>query len=169
MSRPHSDACAEYFRQYVDLVPDGDFAVTFGGQFSETMGTLEALSEDLWAHRYDVGKWSVKGVVGHMVDTERIMTTRALAFARGESRNLPGFEQNDYNAAADFDARRSSSLVAEWKGLRAANLALWGSLGDAELDRQGQADDKLVTVRALFWIVAGHERHHMNVIRERYL
>lgn len=169
MTRPRADTYADYFQQYVDQVPDGDLNATSAACFAESIGMLEGLSDDQWMHRYQPGKWSVKELVGHIVDTERIMTTRALVFARGESQDYPGFEQDDFVAAADFDGRSPKNILDEWKGLRASTAALYESLSDAELDRSGTADGKACTARALFWIVAGHERHHMKVLRERYL
>lgn len=169
MTRPDPADYASYFKQYVDQVPDGDLAATYESQFAETLATLSDLDDDRWTARYEPGKWSVKELVGHIIDTERIMSTRALVFARNESQEYPGFEQNDFVAATNLDGRSSTSLLEEWKGLRAANLALMGSLSDEELDRSGVVEGNRMTPRALFWVLAGHERHHMRVLRDRYL
>ena len=169
MKRPAADACASYFHGYIEQVPDGDFAAESDAFFAGAMATLSELPEERWNSSYEPGKWTVKELVGHCIDTERIMSTRALAFARGDVEAYPGFDQDVYVTGARFDARSPASLLAEWKGLHEANAALRESFSEEELDRAGMADGKPTTVRALWWVIAGHERHHMRVLRERYL
>ncbi|HEX5726419.1 MAG TPA: DinB family protein, partial [Longimicrobiaceae bacterium] len=130
---------------------------------------LRGLPEALHGHRYAEGKWSIREVAGHLADTERIITYRALRIARGDATPLPGFDENAYVAAAGFDARPLESLVAEWEAVREATLAFFRSVDAEAAARRGTANDNAVSVRALAHIVAGHAEHHLEILRTRYL
>ena len=119
--------------------------------------------------RYAPGKWSLTEVIGHVVDTERVLATRAMLFARGDAKPLPGFDQDALIEGAMFDDRPLASLVDEFEHLRRANVALFGSWGEEAQARRGVASGCAFTVRALVTIVAGHALHHLDVVRERYL
>jgi hypothetical protein len=168
-ARPSAEEYAPYYEKYVSLVPAGDVVETLERQGAETLALLRGLSEEQAASRYEPGKWSVKEVVGHIIDGERIFAYRALRFARGDRTPLPGFEQDDYVSGGDFDARTLSDLTDEFGHVRRATLALLRPLGEAEWRRTGTASDNEVSVRALAHIIAGHELHHLNVLRARYL
>ena len=120
------------------------------------------------SHRYAEGKWSVREVVGHMADTERIMTYRLLRIARGDETPLAGFDENAYQLKSGFDSRPLASVVAELRAVRNATLALVRSLDAAALDRAGTANNHRTTARALAWIAAGHFQHHADILRTRY-
>lgn len=168
-TQPQTTEYAPYYGKYTSLVPEGDIVDTLTTQLEDTLSALRALSEEQASSRYAPGKWSVKEVVGHMIDTERIFGHRAFRFARNDHSALPGFEQDDYVNAANFDARPIKDLADEFELVRRANLSLLRSLDEEAWLRRGVASDNEVSVRALAYIMAGHETHHMNIIRERYL
>lgn len=168
-TRPEQTEYLPYYEKYVTLVPAGDIIETLRRQHEETLALLGGLDEAQGNHAYEPGKWSVKGVVGHVIDSERIFAYRALRFARGDQTPLPGYDQDEYGRAANFDARTLADLVAEFASVRAATLALFRSLADEAWSRRGTANNAEVSVRALAHIIAGHELHHVQVLRERYL
>jgi len=168
-TQPDANEYAPYYGKYISLVPAGDVVATLGRQLDETLSLLRGLSEEQAESRYEPGKWSIKEVVGHVLDTERIFGHRAFRFARNDQQPLPGFEQDGYVLAANFSHRQLGDLAAEFEHLRRANLYLLGSLDEAAWLRRGVASDNEVSVRALAYIMAGHEAHHMRIVRERYL
>lgn len=168
-SRPADDEYLAYYGRYIAQVPDGDLRETLEGQLAETVMLLNGVGEAGAGTRYAPGKWSVKQVVGHLTDAERIFAYRAVCAARGETGGLPAFDENRYVDNAHFDARSLNSLLGELTAVRRATLALLHNLDDEELMRRVTANDAPVSVRALAWIIAGHERHHTTIIRERYL
>jgi uncharacterized damage-inducible protein DinB len=165
---PAYDEYAEYYRRYVDAVPAGDLLVTLERQLEEMVTLLDTFGEARAGHRYGPGKWSVKEVVGHVVDAERIFTMRALCAARGETAPLPSFDENAYVAHSNADARTLNALMGELTAVRRATLALFRSLDETALARRVTASGYPVTARALAWITAGHDRHHARILRERY-
>jgi hypothetical protein len=152
----------------VDLVAEGDILATLATQIEGTLAELRKVSEADSLKRYAPGKWSMREVVGHLIDTERIFAYRALRFARGDRQDLPGFEQDDYVAVAQFDRRPWSGLVEEFEALRMSNLLMFRGLDDEAWRRQGVANGNAMSVRAAAYVIAGHELHHMRVLRERY-
>lgn len=168
MQRP---AAAEYspsFQNYVTLVPDGPILAHLEERMVGTADLLLPLTEAQAMHRYAKGKWSVKEVVGHLADAERVFAYRALCIGRGDKTPLPGFEENDYVANANTDRRPLWQIVEELRVLRAATLSLFNGFDAAAAARVGNANGNPVSVRALAWIIAGHELHHLGVLRERY-
>jgi hypothetical protein len=168
-ARPSADEYAPYFEKYVSLVPAGDVVETLERQLGETLALLRGLDEEQGGSRYEPGKWSVKELVGHLVDAERVFAYRALSFARGDRTPLPGFEQDDYVAGGNFDARTLKDLIDEFDSVRRATVALLRPLDEEAWRRTGTANDNPFSVRALAYIVAGHELHHLNVLKTRYL
>jgi len=168
-NRPSPDEYAPYYHKYVSLVPAGDVLATLAEQGTAAADLWAGLDEARAGRRYAPGKWSVKEVVGHLLDTERVFALRALWFARGGAGPLPSMEQDDWVAAGCFDARRLADLAAEYAVLRRASLLQFGSFDAGALGRRGVASGREITVRAFPWLIAGHERHHLTVIRERYL
>ncbi len=168
-AKPESNEYASYYERYVSLVPEGGVVETLERQGAETLALLRGLTEEQGAHRYEEGKWSVKQVFGHMVDTERIFAYRALAVARGEGQPLPGMDQEEYMAGVDFDARTIADLADEFEAVRRSNVIMFRSFTPEAWARRGTASDYEVTVRALAYILAGHEAHHLRILRERYL
>jgi hypothetical protein len=169
ISKPATGEFAPYYARYIDLVPDGDALATLAAQIHGTVSTLRAISDADSLKRYAAGKWSIREVLGHMTDSERIFGCRALRFARNDQTPLPGFEQDDYIAPARCDARPWPGLIAEFEALRQSNLHMFRGFDQEAWLRQGTANNTPVSVRALAYMIAGHERHHMNIIREKYL
>ncbi|HKR63703.1 MAG TPA: DinB family protein [Thermoanaerobaculia bacterium] len=167
--RPASTDYASYYGGYVELVPEEDVLAAIEKQSSETQKMLAAIDETRGAYRYEDGKWSVKEVLGHVIDAERIFGYRALAIARGDTNSLPGFDEKRYMEHAGFDAWRVGDLAEEYALLRRANIVMLRNLPAEAWDRRGIANNGEVTTRALAFIMLGHERHHLNVLRERYL
>lgn len=137
-------------------------------QPAELHRDLSRLTEAQALLRYAPGKWTPKEVLLHLIDTERIFTYRALRFARGDAQSLPGFDENEFAANSEANDRPLSDLLTEYHAVRAATLALFGSFNAAQLDRVGLANGGATSVRALVFITAGHERHHLAILRERY-
>lgn len=169
IERPAPSEFAPHFARYIERVPEGDLLEILGRQVDETAGLMRGLSERDAAFRYAPGKWSIKQVIGHVADTERIMVYRALCFARGERAALPGFEEDDYVKHAKFDARPLADLVGELRAARGATIPFFAGLDAEELARTGTANNRPYSVRSLAYIVAGHERHHAAILAERYL
>ncbi len=167
--RPAPDEYHPHFSSYLALVPDGSIVETLRRQLGETRALLGSLSPERATHRYAPGTWSVTEVVGHLADAERVFAYRALCFARGDRTPLPGFDESAYAARARYASRPLGEVLAELESARAASLALFGTFDEAELSRRGTANDSEISVRALVWIVAGHELHHRALLRERYL
>lgn len=168
LSRPSSSEYAPSHSGYVGAVPDGDVLALFERQGRETVALLRGIREEQSLHRYAPGKWSIREVVGHLIDAERVFTYRALTFARADEGPLPGFEENEWAAASNAHHRTLAELVEEFAAVRAASLALFRGLSQAEFARSGKASGHPVSVRGLAYVVAGHERHHVRILRERY-
>jgi DinB superfamily len=172
MSLTRSPAADEYPPAYADYVgrvpPQADVIDVLAGQLRETSSRLAAIPDTRGGFRYAPGKWSVKEVIGHLSDAERIFVYRALRFARGDTAPLAGFDENAYVPEAGADARALSDLVEEWVAVRQATLTFVRSLAPAAWSRRGVADGNPITVLALAYVVAGHEHHHLEVLRTRY-
>lgn len=169
LTRPAGSEFAPYYAGYIERVADGDLIGSLVAQQRETQALVRAIPESRGDHRYAPGKWTVREVLGHMADAERIFAYRALRIARGDQTPLPAFDENAFVANARFAARPLESLADELQIVRDATLALLRPLNDAELTRVGTASEHPVTPRALAWIIAGHELHHVAILRERYL
>ncbi|HEX5133182.1 MAG TPA: DinB family protein [Candidatus Krumholzibacteria bacterium] len=167
--RPESSEYFEYYETYVKQVTGTDIVGALRRQNHESRELLATVSPDRLDFRYAPGKWSLKEVVAHVLDTEWVFASRALHFARAVPGALPGVDQDDMIAAGNVAGRPYAAMLTEWNHLREASALMFASLDDAGWDRTGIASGKLFTVRALAYIIVGHERHHMNVIRERYL
>ncbi len=150
-------------------MPAGNVITILEEQIGETLRFLGALTEEKARHRYAPGKWSIKEIVGHLADAERILTYRGLRFARGDATPLPGFEQDDYVQPSGADRRPLEDLLAELACVRRASLHLFRGFDADAWARRGVASDREIAVRAVPFILAGHERHHLATIRERYL
>lgn len=169
ISRPQPDEYAPYYSAYTGKVPEGiDLFALLTSQPDELRALLKGVSESQANVRPAPGEWSIKEVLGHVCDTERIFAYRALTFARAETALLPGYEQDDYIRATDFNARTVSSLVEEFAAQRQANLLCFKPLTDEELLRRGTASGNPFSVRALLYILAGHVIHHTISLKETY-
>src|SRR3954464_5463452 len=158
-TRPQTTEHLPYYERYVSLVPAGDVLKTLAGQLDSTLATLRSIPEGRANFRYAPDKWSVKELVGHVIDAERIFAYRALRFARHDRTELSGFEQDDYVRHATFDDCELSDLIDEFEHVRRGNLLMLRQLSEDAWARRGVASDAEVSVRALAFIMAGHELH----------
>jgi len=137
-------------------------------QRARMLNALSPLSDEQARYRYAPGKWSIKELVGHLADTERVFAYRLLRIGRGDATPLPGFEENDYARAGSFDARPFGDLLDEWAAVRDATTALASGLPDEAWARRGTANNHPVSARALLYIILGHVEHHRSILQERY-
>jgi hypothetical protein len=168
MKRPEAGEYAEFYANYISKVPGTDVLGVLEAQRLQMLHLFAGRSERDGGFRYGPGKWTVKEVLGHITDTERIFTYRALRIARGDATPLPGFEQDDFVRNGGFAARTLADLAEEFGAVRSASIALFRSFDEEALSRRGVASDKQVTVRALGFITAGHQIHHRMILEERY-
>jgi len=168
-TRPSSSEYPAYAEGYISQVPDGDIVATLGKQLDETLALIRSIPETRGDFRYEEGKWSIKEVIGHVVDGERVFAYRALRFARGDATPLSGFEQDDYVRGASFDKRTLNDLANEYEHVRRSSISLFSNLDDEAWSRRGSANNNETSVRALAFMLAGHERHHVEILRTRYL
>jgi uncharacterized damage-inducible protein DinB len=169
MRRPTPLEAADFYSGYIDKVPGNDFLQVLKNNASTTLAFLSNLTPIQWDYRYAPDKWSIKEMILHIIDSERIFTYRALRIARGDQTPLPGFEQNDYVPLSKASERSAESIISEYQAVRNASLALFTNFDDDMLHRKGTASETPITVLALGFIVAGHELHHLNILKERYL
>jgi len=166
--RPQPDEYASFYEKYVSLIQSDDIVGTLEAQRVQMVQLLGARSEREGNFRYAPGKWTVKEVIGHMSDAERIFSYRALRIARGDATPLAGFEQDDYIVTAGFNERTMADISTEFLAVRMATMALVQSFTEVAWSRRGTASDHPVTVRAMAYVIAGHEMHHRKILDERY-
>ncbi len=166
---PQADEAAPYYFRYIDLVSDGNVLGVLRSQMEEALSLFSGISEEKSLHRYQPDKWSLRQLLGHMNDAERVFGYRALSFARGDGGPLPGFDQDPWVSAANADTYTWASHVEDFQAVRLATLTMLRNLPAAAWMKRGVASDNSITVRALAFIMAGHVTHHLNVMREKYL
>ncbi len=166
--RPRTGDNNPYYDRYISLIGDDDIIEVLEEQRKKSENFLKTFTEKQGNYSYADGKWTMKEVLGHVIDTEKIMAYRALAFARGEKQSLPGFEQDDYVAESNFNNRSLADLINEFLTVRDSNIILFKSFDEKILNRRGIASESEVTVLALIYIIAGHEKHHMKILRKKY-
>ena len=169
MTRPDKNEHHQYYSTYIDKVPDGDILAILRAGIDETAALFRNRPASIADHRYAPGKWTVREVINHLVDSERTFGFRAFWFARKGAGELPSFDQEPFVAEARTGARSLESLLAEWRTVRASNLSLFETIDDAASTETGIASGYRFTVRAFPWIIAGHEIHHRKQLVERYL
>jgi hypothetical protein len=167
VSRPDTTEYAPYYGTYISLVPGGDILAILERQLADVNGLLRGVPEAVGNTRHPPYTWSVKEVVGHLIDSERVFGYRALRFARGDATPLPGFDENAYARAVQFDSYALAELLDEFELVRRSHLHLFRHLDAEAWGRQGVANEKPVSVRALAWILAGHVCHHLAILRKR--
>jgi len=167
-TRPEATEYPSFYAGYVASVRDGDICEIVREAKEELAATLGGIPESRGDYRYADGKWSIKTVIGHIIDAERIFSYRALRLARGDKTPLPGFEENSYAITARSDERTVADLVSEMLDIRTSTIRLFDSFPDDAWNRSAMVSVGEVTVRALAYITVGHARHHLNVLRERY-
>ena len=169
LSRPGPGDHVDYYERYVALVPDGDIVQTLTNQFGETLALLQEVPPEREGYRYAPGKWSLREVVGHLIDTERVMAYRALAMARVGGVDLQGMDQDEWTARSNAATRALDDLAAEWAGVRRANVHMFATLPPDAGGQRGRASGNEFAVRAFPWIIAGHELWHRERLRVDYL
>jgi uncharacterized damage-inducible protein DinB len=166
--RPGPDESAPYYHGYIDTVPGQQIGEYLTAQLREVERLLAGIDDAAARFRYAPGKWSVKEVLGHLCDAERIFAYRLLRIGRADTTPLPGFDENAYVPPAEFDARPLPELLREFQAVRASTIALVDGLPSVAWERRGQASGKAVSSRALVYIMVGHVTHHLTVLRDRY-
>ena len=168
-ARPNQSEYLPYYEKYISMVPNGSIIDVLNNQIAETLELLAGIPESRAGLRYAPDKWSIKELVGHVIDSERVFAYRALRFARNDKTALPGYEQDDYVRGGDHDSLPLTDIASELKSVRASTIFLFKHLNADAWTRTGVANDAEVSVRALAYIIAGHELHHREVLRSRYI
>lgn len=166
--RPTSADAAEYYFTYVDRVPDGDVVEQLRNQIIETQALLSSIDENRAGFRYQADKWSVKQVVGHIADAERVFAYRALAFSRAEQQAIPGMDQDLWMTASRFDELSFPAILGDLVAIRESTVTLFRDFSEKQWQRRGMASEVEFQAGAIAWIIAGHELHHRSVLEKRY-
>ncbi len=169
MKRPSDNDYAPYYADYMKHIEGDDIIKILSDQLVEDKKLFDSISEVKAAYAYAEGKWTIKEVVGHLIDVERVMAYRALCIARGEKQSLPGFEQDDYVENGKFNKRTLKNLIEELKLVRESNLVMFKNFDEEMLERRGTANNFEVTALSFLFIIAGHQMHHIKILKERYL
>lgn len=169
IGRPKPSEHDEYFGRYISKVPDGNIIEMLEGELQTTLKLLASIPAERETYRYAEGKWSVREVIGHLIDSERLFQYRALCFARRDPAHLPTFDEDEYARQSNAHARPLSELAEELESVRRASLTLFRSFDDDMTKRTGRASVYEFSVRSFAYIIAGHEMHHRSVIEDRYL
>jgi hypothetical protein len=170
VGRPDSSEIAPHAVAYLDLIPGDDVLSVLAGQVNKTIALLKPLSEEhASTFAYEPGKWTVKQIIGHLIDCERIFACRALRLARADTTPLPGFEQDSYVVTADSNRRPLAALLDELRSVRESSLMLLRSLPESAWLRSGRVSDWTLSVRGIAYTLTGHELHHFRILQERYL
>jgi len=158
-----------YYTPYINLVEDKDIVVSLQQNFEETLSFYRSISDVKWQFSYADGKWIIKEVVQHLLDTERVFAYRALCFSRKDKVKLPGFDQDEYLINSNASSRSKENIIEEYESIRNATITLFKSFSDEMLMQIGVASNNPLSVRAAGYIIVGHEKHHCNVIKNKYL
>jgi hypothetical protein len=168
VERPAASEVPDAYEEYVSRVPEGDALPALERQIADVRRRLGAVSEERAGFRYAPDKWSVREVLGHLIDTERVFGYRALCIARGDATPLPGFDENAYAASSGHDRRTLATLLDEFEAVRRSHVALFAHLDPPATRRAGTANGRAISVRALAYVLVGHARHHLAVLEARY-
>lgn len=166
--RPQDHELADYFKTYTRKVEGFDFIAVLRQSLAQNLAKLYTLSEDQWDSKYDAGKWSIKEVLLHIIDVERVFAYRALRISRNDKTELMGFEHNDYVPYYEVENRSAASLIEEYELLRRCTISMFQNMSSDMLDRIGTASGGKVSTLALGYMIAGHEIHHWQILEERY-
>ena len=168
MPRPSPSDYPAFYETYVRLVPEEDLATALEASLGQLSADLSRIPQEMQDHAYAEGKWSIRQLIQHAIDTERVFAYRALCIARGEEQPLPGFDENAYAANADVSHRPLGEMSSEFESLRRSNLSMFKGFTENMLQSSGTAAGKPVTVLAIGYMTIGHWRHHAGILRERY-
>ena len=169
IEKPKPDEYAPYFQNYIDSASEENIVKSLEDQLCESVSYFDNLNESEFDYRYAPGKWSIKEVIVHVLDTERIFNYRALRFSRKDTTPLPGFEQDEYIKNTDWKYYPIKSIIEEYELVRKHSIVLFNNMTEEMLNQSGMANGMSLSVRAIPFIIAGHERHHLNVIKSKYL
>ena len=169
MARPNREDYSGFNETYVSLVPEEDIIQAFRESVKSTDEFLKSIPKEKYEYYYAPGKWTIKQMLQHVIDAERVFAYRALCIARGEKQNLPGFDENQYAAAADGNQRDFSDLVEEFRTVRNSNIMMFEKFTPEMMNGRGLSNNNSITVLSLGYIIVGHWRHHQRILRERYL
>ena len=169
LSKPTIGEYPAYMQKYLDQLPEGDILDQLDNQIDQLQSLLETLTEEQAETPYAPGKWSIKELVNHLIDTERILAYRALCIARGESQPLPGFDEDSYARDSFANQRPLKELLDEHELVRLSTIALYRSFNPLVFQNTGNANGNPASVRALAFVIAAHEQHHYNILISRYL
>lgn len=167
--RPEAHESAPFYHHYISLVEGTDALQALKDNYTDAVQLYSNLAEEKWDYRYAEDKWTIKELLLHIIDAERVFAYRALRIARGDQTPLAGFDQDDYVPMSKAGERSAASLIAEYQAVRQATLHLFQNFTPEMLDRMGTASGKPVSALALTFMLAGHEKHHLNILKERYL
>jgi uncharacterized damage-inducible protein DinB len=160
---------ARHFYPYIKLVENEDLKTVLQNQMQETEDFFNSIPEEKYLYKYAEGKWSIKEVIQHIIDTERVFVYRALAFSRKDVHILPSMDENNYAANSNADSRKFQDLIDEFLAVRKSTIFLFNSFSSEQLDAVGKASDYEMSVKAMGYTIAGHAAHHINILKERYL
>lgn len=169
MQRPKPEETLAYYHRYINLVADGNIIDILAKNHAITQAKIKNIPTEKAEYRYAEGKWSIKEVLIHIIDTERVMAYRALRFVRNDKTNIPGFDENTYAPESNAANRTLEDIAEEFQAVRNATIAMFKHFSTEMMDRTGTANGAICSVRGLVYIIAGHELHHWNVLEERYL
>lgn len=169
LQRPSHDEYSSYYTGYIGLVPNDAYVSILNSQEKALVSLFSQLNEEQALSRYAPGKWSLKEVLAHITDTERIMSYRLLRIARGDTTDLPGFDQDIFIANTSFDEVALTDLVKDFQAVRQATLTLLPTISEAAWARLGTANTFAISARALAYVIVGHAQHHLNVVEQKYL
>jgi hypothetical protein len=167
--KPTTEETPEFYRPYINALAEGELISTLEHSLEELMRTLSGLDESKGALKYAEDKWTIKELIVHLLDSERVFAYRALRFSRNDKTDLPGFEQNDYVPNSEANRQSLGDLLDHFRRLRASNIDLFSSFSEDQLSRTGTANGYPISVNTIGYILAGHQMHHLKIIRERYL
>lgn len=167
--KPQANESSEYFKRYINLVETENIVAALKNQLIDTEQFVREWPENKWDHAYAEGKWTLKEVLIHMMDAERILAYRALRIARNDATSLPGFDQDEFTPFMNAANRSVESIMREYRAVRMATIALVENLDDVALSRIGTASNDPASPLAMAFVIAGHEIHHMNIVREKYV
>lgn len=167
-TRPSTDEYGSFYQKYIDKLGPGNIIDILREQGNEVRTLIGSLDEERALHQYADGKWTVKEVLGHLIDNERVFSLRALSISRNDPGELPGYDQEAYVRQSNFNERGLQSLGDEYEGLRNSNIQMFSGLNEEMINRRGIANSYSLSVRAIPFIIAGHERHHLDIFENRY-
>jgi hypothetical protein len=169
MSRPDLSTVPAWYHNYIKQIQENEVNEAIKANTSKVFSFLKSIPEEKWDHRYADNKWSIREMIQHIIDGERIFAFRALCIARGETASLPGFDENSYAARSKADRRSKVALLSEFEAVRTSIELLFASFDDEQLAVSGIANNYQISVNAIGFIIPGHVQHHMNILKERYL